>query len=203
MGVNRNVSIRTFRGGNRRRRCIVLTNILVRRDRDLLTRSSNSMMLRTLTSTLLNTLTLNSVNRRFPSASTTRTNLSSQMLLHCICDGMRTTKCVLNGTSVAIVYRHPGLTPRGRTVHRGVTDSLRASVKRIDIGTAAARGLNFANQRRNVVTGTIMLLIPGIIRTGWQLTKPMCEFYLWCHIGHPVCRPCLRDAVLSCGWPFR
>ncbi len=152
--MNRNCRIR----GLIRSEELVLNNISVPCRGKLLNRSSTSMLLRTVSSTLLNTTTLKSVNGLFPSVSAHCGKTSDLMLLHRIKAHLTATKCEVIGVSSALVIRTPGLTPRVRRVHTGVTHTLNVSLSSMDMGTAARRRLNFANRKLNVTTRTIYLV---------------------------------------------
>lgn len=162
--VNRKCSIRGFTRGEG----LVVNNARVPFRLKLLNRSSTSILIRTVVSTLLNTTTLNSVKGLFPSASRGCGNTSDVLLLGRIYHLLTRCGCEVIGVSSAIVTRRPGLGPRVSRVEGGVTGTYKVSVSLIDIGTAARRGLNFANELRNVSTRTIYLVRRcwGIVTSG-------------------------------------
>lgn len=67
--------------------------------------------------------------------------------------------CSIDGVSTAIYTRHPGLGTRVPRVRHALTAIVNVSRSSVSVGTAAARGLNFANERRNVSTCTAILVI--------------------------------------------
>lgn len=164
----------------------VVNNISVPYRLKLLNRSSTSILLRTISSTLLNTTTLNSVNGRFPSASRQFTNTGDFILLRGMITLLTRGKFGTSGVSTAVVTRIPGVTPCVSRVHTGVTGTYKVSASYISIGTAARRGLNFANTGRNVTTRYIYL-----VRGTWTWGRLLYHFFVtrrWCVILGVVCR---------------
>lgn len=126
---------------------------------NLLNRDSTSILVRTVYSTLLKTTGVHSVNCRFPSATTRALGISSGVLLGGAVSLVTAGKCALKGVSTAIYTRHPGLGPRIPTVGRYLTGIVNMRRSRVSVGTAAARGLNFAKEVRKVSTCTAMLVM--------------------------------------------
>lgn len=146
--VKRNCSIRHVRTKHH----LILNKISVPYRHNLLNRSSTSIIARTLVSTVLNTVHTNSVNGLFPSASPTCRKTSDVGLLSHITGLTHDHNCHVLSYSYAVNTRTPGLTPCHRRVQRGVTSTVNLSLKDINLGTAAARHLNFIKHRRNVRT---------------------------------------------------
>lgn len=129
-----------------------------RRRLKLLKRSSTSILVRTVYSTLLKTTGVHSVNCRFPSATNRFGGVSDGVLLTRAISLVTTGKCGMNGISTAVYTRHPGLGTQVPRVRLMLTRLVKVSISSISMGTAAARGLKFANERRNVSTCTAMLV---------------------------------------------
>lgn len=116
------------------------------------------MLIRTVYSTLLNTTGVHSVNCRFPSGTNRCGGVSDGVLLGGAIRLVTTGNCRVNGVSTAVYTRHPGLGTRVPSVRRILTRIVKVSTSSVSVGTAAARGLNFAKQRRNVSTCTAILV---------------------------------------------
>ncbi len=84
--------------------------------------------------------------------------MSDGVLLHGAIRLVTKGNCRIRGVSTAIYTRQPGLGTRVPTVRTYLTRIVNVSRSSISVGTAAARGLNFANHRRNVSTCTAMLV---------------------------------------------